>query len=811
MRIKRSLVLAFLLFLYIGPVIFISSYGPSAIPTDVHMTKDFALSTEYEAHEESITYFNETLPDDIIFYPDVSADETVTASSGELVGGTETNTYTATFAVGGLEWKQSLASAGHIGGILNFTHTIDVPIVVSGSIYIRIKGNAITNGKVSIYNYTSSSWEEHQTLTIDAAYYYYTLTLTTDNIENLITRVRYNGTTGGGGGFLWCDYAISTVGPAGDLSSDTHYVEGFNGVSDWDIQTGNTITTDGDIGSFHIDGDDAWDYYYTNSPSITNVLGFYVEYRYSANVSLMPMRVWGFTEDTYGGSTFGLDGGANLISSTTAQTKKFYVGYDGALESIRIQIKSTTDDIEVMFDYFRVSRANETGWQHDGSITEGVSLAPIAYEEDMSVVTDWEIYSSGDGLFSDGDLGYMEVPNDDSYDGAIYNGISLATQGYYLEIRHKVNTTSGVSINLVLKSADDYGGVTILSPSITESVTWTTEKYYISSALTTESITFLVKSSGGNVKAEFDYLYIGRVDQFEDTGTFSTDGNEVTLTADADGSIFAFDIDTTTTASELATSYYPFLALDFNDADSADYVMVETYDGSNYFTVLDNTTIGTDTLRGNTLAVETYIKQFWISVNPDAVVRLDWIKAFSIANYTVTQSGTSIDDVLYVSDGTLYCSGTSFTSIVLDYDPTLSFTTDERSAWTMTTSSGTPQIDFYVTDWVGYTSDTSGSFPTGTLTDFRINFTATANIEAIAFLSPIPQWNNAGTAILLFAVLYDSWGINVLLIFFGLCLIPISVIYLVKGGKDDASMDKVFYGLVAFIFGWALFLGGIFA
>ena len=51
---------------------------------------------------------------------------------------------------------------------------------------------------------------------------------------------------------------------------------------------------------------------------------------------------------------------------------------------------------------------------------------------------------------------------------------------------------------------------------------------------------------------------------------------------------------------------------------------------------------------------------------------------------------------------------------------------------------------------------------------------------------------------------------NVLFVFCGLGMIPVSIIYLVKGGKDDASMNKVFYGLVAFIFGWALFLGGIF-
>ena len=74
---------------------------------------------------------------------------------------------------------------------------------------------------------------------------------------------------------------------------------------------------------------------------------------------------------------------------------------------------------------------------------------------------------------------------------------------------------------------------------------------------------------------------------------------------------------------------------------------------------------------------------------------------------------------------------------------------------------------------------------------------------------PPPEWDIINIAILLFTVLYDPWAVNVLLIFCGLGMIPLSVIYLVWGGKNGMSMDKVFYGIVVFIFGWALFLGGI--
>ena len=101
--------------------------------------------------------------------------------------------------------------------------------------------------------------------------------------------------------------------------------------------------------------------------------------------------------------------------------------------------------------------------------------------------------------------------------------------------------------------------------------------------------------------------------------------------------------------------------------------------------------------------------------------------------------------------------------------------------WAMTTSSGTPEIDFYFDAWLGYTSNTEGDFPDGTLTDFRIKFTDSANVEAIAFLSPIPQWNIVGEAELIFSVPLDETGLNMMLIFLGLFMIPASTLFLVYG------------------------------
>ena len=51
MRVKRAVLLAFLLVLYIGPSLFALSYASSATPTEQNMTKDFAPATQYTTEQ----------------------------------------------------------------------------------------------------------------------------------------------------------------------------------------------------------------------------------------------------------------------------------------------------------------------------------------------------------------------------------------------------------------------------------------------------------------------------------------------------------------------------------------------------------------------------------------------------------------------------------------------------------------------------------------------------------------------------------------------------------------------------------------
>ena len=72
-----------------------------------------------------------------------------------------------------------------------------------------------------------------------------------------------------------------------------------------------------------------------------------------------------------------------------------------------------------------------------------------------------------------------------------------------------------------------------------------------------------------------------------------------------------------------------------------------------------------------------------------------------------------------------------------------------------------------------------------------------------------PEWNLISSIEIIFVVGIYTGNLDLLLIFGGLIMIPCSTLYLVKGGKDEMSFDKLFFGLIAFAIGWALFLGGI--
>jgi len=465
-----------------------------------------------------------------------------------------------------------------------------------------------------------------------------------------------------------------------------------------------------------------------------------------------------------------------------------------------------------------------------------MTLTSGNFAESFADVSDWSAGNWGsstpEGTFtSDGDIASFQ----DNYagsgtdnDGWASNTPSFATKNYYYEIRYKTNTTAANWVRIYFFTSDNQVG-TYSYDDLAESTSWTTKKNYIGgltgNGLTTiESVLLIVQSTAtAKFNVQVDYLRISNSTSMgwqhdgsttagissSDGGTIATDGDLITIISDADGSSFIIPTDTTATATAISCTYYPFFAISINSGFGS--WTLEEYDGSAYATLQSSTEISAGTKRFNMRALDTYVSWWRITLTESDSFIFDFAKAYSIANYTYTGTGTSTDDVLYVEDDFLYCSATAITSIVLDHDPVLSLELPINSMWNINTTLGTPQTDYYVEGaWLGYSSDVAGTFDNGTLTDVRIKFTDSANIAEINFRLPIDGWGSINIVLFIFTIPWDTTTLNAFTIFLGLFMIPASTLYLVKGGKDNMSMNKVFFFIVAFILGWALVIGGIY-
>ena len=388
------------------------------------------------------------------------------------------------------------------------------------------------------------------------------------------------------------------------------------------------------------------------------------------------------------------------------QTIKFYVSSSTVVECIAIITKCSTAPIRHYVDYLRGSPANQTGWQHDGSTTAGVTITPGVFTYEEQII-----------------------------DGDIYQVNITASASSWCDVKFIYDVTS-----------------TVAKPERT---------YYQFLKMKWRMVGF----TGSYMTLRIDY------DDYRYTGS----GLESFYhTADFDWSIERINLASFTTG----------------DVEPSNIRL---------FGYLHN---------GQTATVE-----------------VDYVKAYSIAKYTVTQSGTSTDDVLYVEDGVLICEGTSFTDITLDRDPALNMTYPYYG-WGLNSSSGTPQVDFYNASgyWIGYSSETEGTFPyASTITDVRFKFTDSANIISLTFFDAT-GWRDSGlmdimlrikswfvliTVIVGIIIAVFTGSLDAFLILIGLALIPVSVLYLVKGGRDEMSFDKVAIFSVVIFLGIGLFIGGI--
>ena len=697
MRRRPLILVSFLLMLYIGPMIFTWSYGNTAIPAEPNMNKDFSTSAYGDPSPQSITSFSETLPDDVLFYPDGDfADPLELANVGED-SGFGTGDYTDTQAVDSTNYYVYTSTSEDIYEILNFTTPSDVNLgQIDINVYACVHGDdsSVATRDLLVYDFTAESYVDKGDLTEDNSVPYddghawLNITITSGAYDYGIdsnVMIKFDVKDDSNTIQLYVDYA-EVVFYYPHLNDAGHYAESFCDISDWSLDAGIAPTTDYDVMSWAHPGDSAFDYIYTNSPAVTG--NNYLEIRYRENVTATnSLTIDVYTADDKGGTSKAL---VTLNPTTTWQTWKGIVGQD--VESIRLGHDSSAA-CEVQLDYLRDGDETSFGFQHDGSTVSGF--------------------------------------RNESNDG------------------------------------------------------WT-----------------------------FGY---------------STDGDNITITYSRSGGTAGYgsvwlDFDTTATKADLETSYYPFMAINWScSAFTASNVraywyvdgktqgsMTEYIGGQAFYSTFayreDRQNIAA--LTGSAGANIGVRFLCYGSDGQGATIKIDYIKAYSIANFSYSGSSVTIDDFLYVDSSILF-SNIDSGYIEANHDPALSVEVPPYASWNMNTSLGTPQVDFYNGAWLGYSNETTGEFsPYTTFTDFRFKFTASANIISLTFIDLV-RWNVNGVATFLFSVLFDMWGMDTALIILGLVMIPVSTIYLAYGIKHDRSSNRLFYGLIIFMVGCGLLIGGI--
>lgn len=316
----------------------------------IYFDEDPSLSSVQSS--ESITRFSETTSDDTVLYTD--GDGRVYDYSNDI--------YTSGDCADTQSEDNNVLSFYNPGGGGAVTDDVYFYISNNFNTTISLKVRSYTPSDTTLdtffyaYNYTSSSYVLLFTQDDnDNQNYTYSTTFSSGCMNG--TTVKIYITHGEGSSVEWYLDIDKMV-----LGSNT-YSESFADVSDWGA-TGTSFTSDGDVATHVYSG--AWSYCYSNSPSISNAKGYYVEVRIKTSMTAT-IYIQGYHSD---GRSGGYSYQKTKSVSTSWITYKFLIITSGALECV--DFSSGSSSLTVYIDYLRIAPADEMGWQHDGSTLTGI-------------------------------------------------------------------------------------------------------------------------------------------------------------------------------------------------------------------------------------------------------------------------------------------------------------------------------------------------------------------------------------------------------------------------------------------------------
>lgn len=454
-----------------------------------------------------------------------------------------------------------------------------------------------------------------------------------------------------------------------------------------------------------------------------------------------------------------------------------------------------------------------------------------AYIETFEDVSEWQ-YLSGDVLTSDGDLGIKTHNGDATYDGDWIDTPSIPS-GYYFQIvfRCSVAGSTGLRVRIFDDTYPSGTNTRIINSFV--DTEFKTETVYCTQAIESFRVLFATNQVS---QLEIDYIRIFRsnetgwqhdgssirgIEFTGDTTAYSNDDYVRLYSESGDGEAIIYP-DATDTTHMISTEEYPFLEFSFGYGiatfPSIYSFFVGLSDGSNE-TILNNSaergifTINIHALAGGLDIVCFYFSFFDYGTN---AIDFDYIKLYSIANFTLTSgASTTVDDYLYCEDNSLCAIITEDTDVywILDHDPTLdvSFYYNNYSL----EISNAQYFAEYVSGlgWQDWKDDISGIMTKGTVTDFKVQLNSICVLSAVNFIETLSWQELTGVTVYVFIISpYGSWFVQSLMIFGGMLLIPTSTSYIaLKIKNHDVSMNTIFYTIVLFMLGFALLVGGIYS
>ncbi len=454
----------------------------------------------------------------------------------------------------------------------------------------------------------------------------------------------------------------------------------------------------------------------------------------------------------------------------------YYSLYDD-WQTIAVPIPSDAQTLDYfsiyLFDWTISTPSSGTGQLY---IKNNLTLRPSWYDatkdaahswsDSMANVTDWEMQSNEatESISTTGD--YMILTSNTDDNGADYFYTNTPSGSFtYLEIRYKYNESRSDWWSL-FGSPDD--GVDNNYAWGTEQIGYcyatsdfVTKRWYIGDYSAIECLYFYVGGEGANngYEMHIDYIRLSngthdgyQIDcstraEWKKGSSASTDTYVVqdggSLSFENGDSFEDYDFD----FNDFDTEHYPFVEISVSELDGS-WWKFYVWDADDTQTMVIGETSTTGIFRANVKAAvgNSIIK--YCRLYYDTGVDIEYIKFYSIANYSYASGSVGTDEYFYVTSGTLKSVKTSTTWMQLGYDPSLSVDTDTYNIWNISTDNIDPRggegQSFNFKPVVGGSLESNidesrGNYENdGTLTHFVLvfyNLGYEMNISAITFMS----------------------------------------------------------------------------